>query len=73
MKYNNEYYFFDKLMSIFGIKMVNLYKKLTPRNIIPFAQSTSIYSDYQVHVEQKSVNSMKPEIYNKFKAMFRKD
>ena len=71
MKYNNEYQFFDKLMSIFGINMVNLYKRLTPRNIVPFAQPTSVHSDYQVHVEQQSVNSMNPELYEKFKAMFR--
>lgn len=73
MKFNTQYEFFEKLMSLFGIKVVNVYKRITPKDKVPFAQyqTMNVNATYQVHVEQQSLYSMEDYLYQKFQLIFR--
>lgn len=73
MKYNSQYQFFEKLMSIFGIRLVDLYKRLTPRDKVPIVTSGDMLnaSIYQLHVDRQSLYSLSDETYQKFQMIFR--
>lgn len=60
-------------MSIFGLRVVNLYKRVTPKDKVPLAQYQNINNNatYQVHLDQQSLYSMEDSLYQKFQLIFR--
>lgn len=60
-------------MSIFGFRVVNLYKRVTPKDKVPFAQyqHMNVNAEYQVHFDQQSVYGAENDIYQKFQLIFR--
>ena len=60
-------------MSIFGFRVVTLYKRVTPKDKVPFAQyqHMNVNAEYQVHFDQQSVYGAENDTYQKFQLIFR--